>query len=121
MGINYLKFLVTPFSIIVFTGCANLNSVYRDLNVDSGMGAMVDIKQRAMIVSRQTRGTGDLAITKTIVCAEPSPDALSAYAAQLAAEANIPEKVSAKLAAAFQESSSFVGLRTQSIQLLQTS
>lgn len=109
-------FFVTLF-VVSLTGCARMNSVYRDLDVDSGKGAMVDIKQRAFIVSRQTSGTE----TKTIVCAEPSPDALSAYAAQLAAEANIPQQVSAKFAASFQESSSFVGLRTQSIQLLRDS
>lgn len=109
-------FFVTLF-VVSLTGCARMNSVYRDLDVDSGKGAMVDIKQRALIVSRQTSGTE----TKTIVCAEPSPDALSAYAAELAAGANIPQQVSAKFAASFQEGSSFVGLRTQSIQLLRDS
>jgi hypothetical protein len=55
------------------------------------------------------------------VCAEPSPDALSAYAAEIAAEANVPGEAAVQLAAAMQESSSYVGLRTQSIQLLRDS
>ena len=102
-------------------GCGNLNSVYRNFNVDDGTGAMVDIKQRAVIASRQVSGAGPTAISRTIVCSEPSPDALSAYAAELAAEANIPGEVTARLAAASQESASFIGLRTQSIQLLRDS
>jgi hypothetical protein len=109
------KFLATIL-LISLVGCANMNSVYRDFNVDDGKGAMVDIKQRAVIVSRRTSGTGS--IQYPIVCAEPSPDALSAYAAQLAAEAKLPSEVTVKLAGGFQEGSSFVGLRTQSIQLL---
>lgn len=104
--------------LLFIAGCANMSSVYRDFNVDEGKGAMVDIKQRAIIVSRQTSVKGASNITKTIVCAEPSPDALSAYAAQLAAEAKLPSEVTAKFAGGFQESSSFTGLRTQSIQLL---
>lgn len=107
--------------IIFCAGCANMSSVHRDFNVDEGKGALVDIKQRAIIVSRQTSVKGNSNVTKTIVCAEPSPDALSAYAAQLAAEANVPNQVTGKIAASFQESSSSVGLRTQSIQLLRDS
>ena len=107
------------------TGCGNLNSIHHFLTVDEGTGAMVDIKQRAIIVSKKkiekTDAQGYSQKTQTIVCAEPSPDALSAYAAELAAEGGIPGKVSAKLAGATQESAAFVGLRTQSIQLLRDS
>lgn len=101
-------------TVILVSGCANLNSVYRQFDIADGKGAMVDIKQRAIIVTNDdTFGP--------VVCAEPSPDALSAYAAELAGEANVPGEIQASLAAAFQESSSFVGLRTQSIQLLRDS
>jgi len=92
------------------TGCANLNSVYRTLDLNEGKGALVDVKQRAIIVARKG--------SETLVCAEPSPDALSAYAAELAAKADVYGTVNAAATSAFQESSSFVGLRTQSIQLL---
>lgn len=102
--------------IVSLAGCARLTSIHRDINVDSGTGAIVDMKQRVLLVSRQIKdGSKE---KRTIVCAEPSPDALSAYAAEFAAEANIPNKMDTKLAAAFQESASFTGLRTQSIQLL---
>lgn len=112
------KVLMTVAVTIVLVGCGNLNSVYRDFEVDKGRGAMVDIKQRAVIASTRVEKNGEVTKTRTIVCAEPSPDALSAYAAELSAKADTPGKTSAQLAAAFQESASFVGLRTQSIQLL---
>ncbi|MCI5135993.1 MAG: hypothetical protein D3920_13190 [Candidatus Electrothrix sp. AW2] len=73
----------------------------------------MDIKQRAVLVSKQNN--------MIKICAEPSPDALSAYAAELAGKANLPESTAAQFAASFQEGSAFVGLRTQSIQLLRDS
>lgn len=113
----HYRYLLTPtlvLAIALTSGCANLNSVYREFDVDSGKSVMVDIKQRAVIASKHTDGNK----SKTVICAEPSPDALSAYAAELAAEGKLPEGTAVQLAAAFQESSSYVGLRTQSIQLL---
>ncbi len=97
------------------SGCGNLNSVFREFSVDSGTSVMVDIKQRAVLASSRVSEDNHKITT---VCAEPSPDALSAYAAQLAAEASAPDKFAAQLAASVNESSAFVGLRTQSIQLL---
>ena len=55
--------------------------------------------------------------TETRVCAEASPDALSAYAAELAAKAD-SGKIGAELVAALQEGSSYVGMRTPTIQSL---
>lgn len=110
---------------MLVSGCANWSSVYRDFSVDDGEGAMVDIKQRAVIASKKTITTKlkdkETTESQVIVCAEPSPDALSAYAAELSAESSVPGKATVQLAAALQESSSFVGLRTQSIQLLRDS
>lgn len=108
---------IWPLLMLSLVGCANFNSVYRDLKTNEGTGALIDIKQRAIIASK----TGDAANSKIVVCAEPSPDALSAYAAELAAKADLPNRVSAQISSAFQESASFTGLRTQSIQLLRDS
>ncbi|HET7730610.1 MAG TPA: hypothetical protein VFK48_11315, partial [Usitatibacter sp.] len=105
--------LLVLLTSLLSGGCANLNSVYRPLDTGEGRGALIDIKQRAIIAAKPATPGG-----KNVVCAEPSPDALSAYAAQIAAEASVPDKAAAQLAASFQEGSSFVGLRTQSIQLL---
>ncbi|MEW6267252.1 MAG: hypothetical protein AB1641_29615 [Thermodesulfobacteriota bacterium] len=109
-----LKLTLMFVIVILLAGCANFNSIFREINVNEGKGALVDIKQRAVIVTQKNDGTK----SKTIVCAEPSPEALSAYASQIAAEAKLPESVAVQLALAAQESSSFTGLRTQSIQLL---
>ena len=99
--------------LLLLCSCARLNSIHRDLDVTQGKGALIDIKQRAIIVSKTDE--------RVIVCAEPSPESLSSYAAELAAEADLPEEITARLASAFQEGSAFVGLRTPSIQLLRDS
>jgi len=112
---KYTLLIFFPFFLI---GCGNFNSVHRVLKVSKGEGALIDIKQRAIFSSViTTEDKNGKRITQTKVCAEPSPDALSAYAAELAAKAD-SGKIGAEFASAFQESSSFVGLRTQSIQLL---
>ncbi len=97
---------------VFFSGCAQLNTVARDFNVNEGTGQLIDAKQRAIIVVKRKD------INETVVCAEPSPDALSAYAMQMGLEGSIPSQGALKLATASQESSAYIGLRTQSIQLL---
>lgn len=108
------------------TGCANLNSIYREFDVSKGKSPMVDIRQRAVVVSTrevvtETRDANDKITGKTvhregpIVCAEPSPDAMAALAYEVAAKGG---KASTELAVAMQDSATFVGLRTQSIQML---
>ena len=100
--------------VLILTGCASFNSVYREFDIKDGTGALIDIKQRAIIASEIETDLGE---QRVVVCAEPSPDALSAYAAEFAAEGGNGQ-VGAAIAAAAQETSAFVGLRTQSIQLL---
>lgn len=146
--------------------CGNLNSIHRTLDTASGTGALIDAKQRAIIVSQRsdevlqrevvtepvkaaadggakngmpaTPGAGDKASVATaavttrewgsekryVACAEPSPDAMSAYAAQFAGElAMSPQGAdgtnrSAAIKGALQEAAAFIGMRTPSIQLL---
>jgi hypothetical protein len=95
----------------LFTGCANLNSIHRNLNISDGNGVLIDIKQRAIIAVKTEKG-------QTMVCAEPSPEAMSAYMAELAAKGEVATKSAAQLTTAAREASSFTGLRTHSIQLL---
>lgn len=120
----------------LISGCGNFNSIHRPIEIDSGKGALIDAKQRGVFVS--TNRTTTTTKTSTLenpndykietkseviskICAEPSPDAMSAYAMQLAAEGKVPEGVAGKLALNSQESASFIGLRTQSIQVLRDS
>lgn len=97
-------------AVMVLTGCASLNSIHRTHDFKKG-SAIIDAKQR-VIIAREGLEKG------VLVCAEPSPDAMSAYAAELAGKVGVPDKVAAEFVGSFHEGSSFVGLRTQSIQLL---
>lgn len=110
-------------------GCANQNSIYRTFDVSKGESPMVDIRQRAVLVSPNRTITEKLdkegnLVEKThrekgmFVCAEPSPDAMASLAYELAAKGGVPEKASGELAYAMHESAAFTGIRTQSIQLL---
>ncbi len=97
------------------SGCANFNSIYRPIDTVNGPGALVDAKQRAILVGNRIESAGSTTTTQRVVCPEPSPDALAAYAAEIAATS---EKVGAQVAASFQESAASIGVRTSSIQLL---
>lgn len=107
---------VIGFTMLVLSsGCgANFNSIHRELDISKGKGVLIDIKQRAIFSRLMTAGTK----TFPVFCAEPSPDALSAYAAALSGNVDIASKGSLGFSGQTQESASFVGLRTQSIQLL---
>lgn len=121
-----IRFIMPVMLAIAVSGCGTLNSVYRPFNINdtkfnNAKGALIDIKQRAILVKKKTTGTGADVKTEVIACAEPSPDAMSAYATEFAAKADTPGKAAAELSSATQESAAFTGLRTQSIQLLRDS
>lgn len=108
-----MKVFALLAAALTLQACANPMSIYRPLDTASGTGALIDIKQRAIVAGqRPDPATGT---TTTVVCTEPSPDALASYAAELAAQS---DKAGAELGAAVREGAAFVGLRTSSIQLL---
>jgi hypothetical protein len=96
---------------IAASGCAQLTHFNKGGALGGAATRSVDMKQR-MAISTVRNG-------HTIVCAEPSPDALSSVGAQISGGifAAKPE-IEAKLAAALNESAAFTGLRTPTIQLL---
>lgn len=100
------NFFIVPLIATAVSGCGNWNSVYHTHDFSGNNSALIDIKQRAILSSGK------------MTCAEPSPDALAAYAGELAAKADVAGKGGAQLAGAYQEAASFVGQRTQTIQLL---
>ncbi len=90
-------------------GCANLETISRSTSVPTGTGGKavhLDAQQRLVV------------FTATRYCAEPSPDALAAYAAALGFSA--PKLPSKALAAsgALNSVAGSIGLRTQSITLM---
>lgn len=98
--------------LCVLLGCANLTSIERRTSLPSakdgkpGKAVHLDIKQRVLLSK------------DGIVCAEPSPDALSAFASAAGAGGGIAGRGSAAAAYALSEAAANVGLRTQSITLL---
>lgn len=106
---NNFKCAIYALGILLLSGCANLNSIHRALG--PGEGALIDVKQRAIIPGRLTNSEG----TSSVICPEPSPDAMSAYAAEVAAKS---EKAGVELGVAGREAASFIGMRTAAIQAL---
>jgi hypothetical protein len=95
------------------SGCGTSYSLKEFAPTTSGpKSAFIDIKQRAVLSSMRDDNK------QLVMCAEPSPDAMSSFVTELALDARYKEAVAATLALSQQEAASFVGLRTQTIQLL---
>lgn len=94
-------------------GCANFNAVKHDFSTAGSAAVSIDAKQRAIYSVHVDNGHG----RRDVVCAEPSPDALSALAASLGLDAAGAVK-SLGLAFSTQEGAASIGLRTQTIQTL---
>lgn len=104
---------------LTMSGCASWNSIYREFNVADGDSPMVDIRQRAVLVSPyEWKATNGDTRKGTIVCAEPSPDAMASLAYELAVKGGTLNKANGEVAYAMQDGAAFTGVRTQSIQLL---
>lgn len=118
------KRLICVFSVSMFLlGCANMNSIYREFDIDNGKSSLSDIRQRAILVGPLTVSESTANNVKTVtrtrvVCAEPSPDAMASLAYELAVKGGTAGKASGEIAVAMQDSAAFTGIRTQSIQLL---
>lgn len=104
-----IRLLTCLCATYLVTGCAYLTTYQADLGSPS-TGVSLDAKQRVVLV----RGSGE---TRR-VCAEPSPDALSALGASLGASILGENSSTKQIAAALGETSASIGLRTTSIQLM---
>lgn len=119
MSERLLAKLGTLFLLSVLPGCAYFTTYARteDLRKHS---LSIDVKQR-IVLSQQRVQFDKLgnASKMTVVCAEPSPDALTVLGVSggLSFTDGTRDQV-ANASAALSESGAFVGLRTQSIQLL---
>jgi len=98
--------------VVLVQGCANLSTVDRTTSLPSdnghdGKAIHLDAKQRVMVAK-----------SFGAVCAEPSPDALSAFASALTAGAANATKTSVSVGSSLSETAASIGLRTQSITLM---
>ncbi len=87
--------------------------IHDTFNVDAGSGATLDAQQRVILVTKQ----GGPEHNQFLVCAEPSPDAISAIAGAVALQGGNAE-VQGGLNAAMSEAAASIGIRTPTIQLL---
>ncbi len=111
-----LGLMATLILGVATTGCGTL-SLKEFTPVEGGpKTAFIDIKQRAVIAGRPAGAANKAA--ELVFCAEPSPDAISSLATEFAADAKYKDALAATLGFSQQEAASFVGLRTQTIQLL---
>ena len=93
-------------AVSALAGCATLQTVGRTTRLEDTTAIHLDAQQRLVLVTGRE------------YCAEPSPDALSAYAAALGLGVSGVSKHAASLAHALQSSTASIGLRTQSITLM---
>ena len=111
-----VRILVPTLLAVALAGCANLNSISRtnDLAIvneggkkGSGKAIHLDIQQRLLIIDE----LGNF-------CAEPSPDALAAFAGAVGASASNPAKAAVAASFAGSSTAASVGLRTQTITIM---
>ena len=117
-----LRMLLIIVASVTLSGCgANFTSIYRDYKVDPDKETttvLIDAKQRAIISTPNKKSTSG---RTAFVCAEPSPDALSAISASLAGGVGLarPDKEERiALSTAVQEAAKQLGTRNATIQLL---
>lgn len=116
---TYRSIVTIAVSALILSACANFESIGRRSNLpDDGSresrAIHLDAKQRLVIA----KGGDGTANDPSAVCAEPSPDALSAIAASAGIGASVPSQGAASAATALQTSAASIGLRTQSITLM---
>ncbi len=107
---GHLALLLAALSIL--GGCANLNTIdritpFNSLDDKKGKAIHLDIQQRLLVMN-----------AKGNYCAEPSPDALAAFAAAAGIGASAPAQGAVSAAGSISSSAASIGLRTQSITLM---
>ena len=96
--------ILAVLTLAVTTGCATFN-------VSEGQSREIDATKRVVV-------TGVNPYHNRIVCAEPSPDAISGLAASLAIKGELPQGPKAEVSGSFAETVASIGLRTAAIQIL---
>lgn len=113
-----LRIVVSIASGLALAACSG-GTIYKKDTFGAYHVLSVDARQRLVLQGERPDGHGG---TRTVICAEPSPDAIVAQAAQFAAGANVPfgggQGSSGQLAGGFSEAAASIAMRTQTIQLL---
>lgn len=112
-----LRCLIAGLGLVFLSGCANWTTYNKARTVETGKASVyfTDAKQRT-VISSYNKLPGDKEPMQRF-CAEPSPDALSALAANFGVNlTNTDKSLGAQQSLA--ESAASIGLRTASIQIL---
>lgn len=120
------RYLLPLIVVIGLSGCGNWNTLYRQPSFSQSPADSVitDINARLLLAIPNTESRKETTSRifrnkpSTIVCAEPSPDALTTYAANATVGKNVAEKISINGSAAYNSAGLYVGNRTQTIQLI---
>jgi hypothetical protein len=108
--------------VAAITGCAHLTTYNDKERLGGGAnGVFIDAKQRVVVSSpykKTTSKDGTVEEAYRRFCAEPSPDALSALAANLGVSATAAGKGSLDLNQGISEGAANIGVRTAAIQSL---
>lgn len=100
----------------VLGGCAQLTTYNKAVDLQE-RSYLMDVKQR--VVFRQARKSEDGQSADNVICAEPSPDALTVIGVSGGLSlSSAKADTSGNLGGALSENGAFIGLRTHSIQLL---
>ncbi|MBU0500635.1 MAG: hypothetical protein KJ558_04330 [Gammaproteobacteria bacterium] len=97
--------------VVLATGCTS--TIHEEENIGGIDTLSLDAKQRLMLVGNRTGEKG-----RRVTCTEPSPDALVARAAAMAAKGNAPNSGSGEMAGLSSESAASIGFRDHTVQLL---
>lgn len=107
--------LVAGAVVLVLAGCANQFSIHHKFKPDAGDSISIDAKQRAIYTV--TKDFDPDSKEWKAICAEPSPDALTAMSVGTGIDAATLSK-SLGIAYSGQEGAASIGLRTQTITIL---
>jgi hypothetical protein len=129
MNVRRMLSTVAVTGGVFLSGCADWDTYNNKVGIGSERTheVFVDAKQRAVITVPATATTytyDGKGVAKTRVdtvlrvCAEPSPDALSALALSASGSADVQGKANVMAGISAAESAASIGLRTQSIQLM---
>ena len=112
-----LRCLIAGLGLVLLGGCADWNTYNKARTVETGKASVyfTDAKQRT-VISSYNKLPGDTTPIQRF-CAEPSPDALSAMAANFGVNLTSTDK-SLGVQQSLAESAASIGLRTISIQTL---
>ena len=97
-----IRLIIVVTATLALSGCGAADFFFnKDIDLQPGHGQMSDIKQRGVFVQSRPDDKG---VPSPVVCAEPSPDAMAAVAASLAASMTSKDGGSGSIASTVTES-----------------